>query len=327
MMLSHGKKLTIWERIRGIARFIRLPNLVIVVLIEILLRYGILKPILFSGQTEYMTSLPDFIIFIITTLLLAIGGYVINDYFDQKIDRVNRPDQIVVSRMVAPRMAMKIHILVNTIAVILGFYLAYRIQSIWFGLLFPCGALFFWFYSARWKQMLVWKNLIVAFISASLIMLVLLFEFFHLRLFPDYFSSVIITLSGIFWIFLAYAVFAFLVSLFREIVKDIEDLKGDEQFGTRSLPSVFGIGWSKMVVTTLIVITMGLLAYVQVVIYQLGLEMLFWYCVLTVQLPSLLMIIIVLRAKKKEDFRFASGLAKLIMFTGILSLLVVYLTY
>lgn len=323
----HGNQLTVWERIRGIARFIRFPNLVIVVLIEFLLRYGVLMPVLFNGHTEYMTSLPDFILFVLTTLLLATGGYVINDYFDQKIDRVNRPDQLVVSRIVAPRMAIKIHLLVNLIAVILGFYLAYEIQSIWFGLLFPCGALFFWFYSARWKQLLIWKNLIVAFISASLIMLVLLFEFFHLRLNPDYFSTVISALDGVFWVFFGYAVFAFLVSLFREIIKDIEDLKGDEQFGTRSLPSVIGTGWSKFVIILLILITMALLTYIQIVIYLLGMGMLFWYFIIMVQLPSLSLIFAVIKAKKREDFHFSSTLAKLIMFTGIGSLLIIYLTY
>ncbi|MBE0648345.1 MAG: geranylgeranylglycerol-phosphate geranylgeranyltransferase [Bacteroidales bacterium] len=327
MTHSRGSNPTVWEKTKGIARFIRLPNLIIVVLIEFLLRYGVLNPILFNWQTAYMTSLTDFIIFVLATLLLAVGGYVINDYFDQKIDRVNRPDTIVVSRIVSPRMAMKIHILVNTIAVILGFYLAYRIHSLWFGLLFPCGALFFWFYSARWKQQLIWKNLIVAFISASLILLVLLFEFFHLRLYPDYFSTVIGTLDTIFWIFLSYAVFAFLVSLFREIVKDIEDLKGDEEFGTRSLPAVIGIGWSKLIVVLLILITMGLLAYAQVSIHRFGFEILFWYFTLAVQLPSLYLVIAVIMAKKRENFRFASGLAKLIMFTGILSLLVIYLSY
>ncbi|MFH1297756.1 MAG: geranylgeranylglycerol-phosphate geranylgeranyltransferase [Bacteroidota bacterium] len=327
MTPSPGKKRTAWDWVTGVARFIRLPNLMIVVLIEFLLRYGVLKPILFHDQTEFMTGLPDFIIFVVVTLLLAIGGYVINDYFDLKIDRVNRPEQLVVSRLVAPRMAMKVHILVNAVAIILGFYLAYRVQSLWFGLLFPCGALFFWFYSARWKQLLVWKNLIVAFISATLIMLVLLFEFFHLRLNPEYFSTVIGTFKGIFRIFLAYAGFAFLVSLFREIVKDMEDLKGDEQFGTRSLPSVTGIGWAKIVVVILVLITMVLLAYGQLVIYRFGLEMLFWYFLVTVQMPALYMIVAVIRAKRREDFRFASGLAKLIMFTGILSLLVLSLSY
>lgn len=319
--------MTFRERIKGTARFIRLPNLIIVVLIEFLLRYGLLEPVLFNGQTQFMTGLSDFIIFVITTLLLAVGGYVINDYFDQKIDRVNRPGQMVVSRMVAPRMAIKIHILVSVIAIILGFYLAYRIHSLWFGLLFPCGALFFWFYSVRWKQLLIWKNLIVAFISASLIMLVLLFEFFHLRLYPDYFATVIGKLSVIFRIFLGYALFAFLVSLFREIVKDIEDVKGDEQFGTRSLPSVIGISWSKVVIVSLVLVTMVLLAYVQFVLFLLGQEILFWYFLVTVQIPSVFMIIIVAKANKREGFRFASGLAKLIMFTGILSLLVLYLTY
>lgn len=312
---------------KGIARFIRLPNLIIVVLIEVLLRYGILLPILYRGQADYMTGTTDFILFVIATLLLAVGGYVINDYFDQKIDRVNRPDQLVVSRIVAPRMAIKIHLLVNIVAVLIGFYLAYTVRSIWFGLLFPCGALFFWFYSARWKQLLIWKNLIVAFISASLILLVLLFEFFHLRLIPDYFSTVINTLGGIFRLFLGYAVFAFLVSLFREIIKDMEDQKGDEQFGTKSLPSVIGVGWSKLVIVTLILITVALLAYVQLVIYLLGMFVLFWYFMVLVQLPSLTLIVAVLRAQRREEFHFASTMAKLIMFTGIGSMFVIYLTY
>lgn len=325
-MPSHGNN-PVWVWLTGIARFIRLPNLVIVVLIEFLLRYGVLEPILFNGQTEFMTPLPEFIIFVVATVLLAVGGYVINDYFDLKIDRVNRPDQLVVTRLVAPRMAMKLHILFNVIAVILGFYLAWRIHSLWFGLLFPCGALFFWFYSARWKQLLIWKNLIVAFISASLILLVLLFEFFHLRLFPEYFSTVIGTLKGVFWIFFGYALFAFLVSLFREVVKDMEDLEGDQQFGTRSLPAVIGIPWSKSVVIFLILITMILLAYVQIVAWQLGNEWLFWYFLIGVQIPAVMLIAVVAKATKREGFRFASGLAKLIMFTGILSLLVIAITY
>jgi len=319
-MRSSGNKISPWLWLVGLARFVRLPNLVIVVLIEFLLRYAILKPILFNGTSDYMTSLPDFILFVITTLLLAIGGYVINDYFDIKIDRVNRPDHLVVSRIVTPHTAMKIHLAVNFVAIILGFYLAYKIHSIWFGLLFPCGAFFFWFYSARWKQLLIWKNLIVAFISALLIMLVLLFEFFHLRLSPEYFSEVIGKLNTVFLIFLGYAGFAFLVSLFREVIKDIEDLQGDEKYGTRSLPSVIGINWSKGIVIWLIVCTMFLLGYCQMVLFRIGLELMFWYFMIAVQIPAISLIIVVIRAMKKKDFHVGSVLAKLIMFTGILSM-------
>ncbi len=327
MMHSSGNKISVWRWLAGLAQFVRLPNLVIVVLIEFLLRYAILKPILFSGAYEYMTSLTDFIIFVTTTLLLAIGGYVINDYFDIKIDRVNRPDQVVVSRIIAPHAAMKIHLTVNFIAVILGFYLAYRIQSFWFGLLFPCGAFFFWFYSARWKQLLIWKNLIVAFISALLIMLVLLFEFFHLRLYPDYFAEVMGKLNGVFMIFLGYAGFAFLVSLFREVIKDMEDLQGDEQYGTRSLPAVIGINWSKSIVIGLIVLTMVLLGYCQLVILRLGLEMLLWYFMIAVQVPALVLIMTIVRAREKKNFHLASWIAKLIMFTGILSMVFLSISY
>jgi len=325
MMPSLGKKLTLWNWFSGIARFIRLPNLVIVVLIEFLLRYGVIKPILFKGREEFMTSLPDFCIFSLITVLLAVGGYVINDYFDLKADRINRPDQLVVSRLVTPRWAMKIHLLVNSIAVILGFYLALRIQSLWFGLLFPCGALFFWFYSARWKQFFIWKNLIVAFISASLIMLVLLFEFFHLRLNPEYFSTVIGILDSVLRIFLAYAVFAFMVSVIREIIKDMQDLEGDEKTGIRSLPAVIGIALSKVFVIALLAITMMMLLYVESIIYRLGMELLFWYFLITVELPAVFLIVVVMRAKEKNAFRYASGIAKMIMVTGIFSLFILSL--
>lgn len=324
-MHLHGNRLTARIWLIGIARFIRLPNLIIVVLLEFLLRYGVLEPILYSGKGELMTSLPDFTVFVVATILLAAGGYMINDYFDLKIDQVNRPDKLVVTRLVGMRMAMKIHILVNVIAVILGFYLAYRIRSFWFGLLFPCGALFFWFYSARWKQILIWKNLIVAFISATLVMLILLFEFFHLRLNTEYFPTVIITLKTVFRIFLAYTGFAFLVSLLREIIKDMEDVAGDKRFGTRSLPAVIGTWWSKVTVIFLALGTMALLAYGQWIIYRMEHEILFWYFLAAVQFPSLVLVILVLRAEKREEFSLCSRMAKLIMFTGIMSLLVLIL--
>jgi len=188
----------------------------------------------------------------------------------------------------------------------MGFYLAYRIHSIWFGLLFPCGALFFWFYSARWKQLFIWKNFIVALISSLLILLVLLYEFFNLRLHPEYFSTVIGSLHGVFMVFLGYAAFAFLTSLFREVIKDIEDLKGDEQFGTRTIPSVAGIGWAKGVVIGLVCLTILLLAYCQVVICRLGLEMLFWYFIVTVQLPAVYLIIAVVTLSRPGRSRITT---------------------
>ncbi|MFH1161550.1 MAG: geranylgeranylglycerol-phosphate geranylgeranyltransferase [bacterium] len=321
MTHTTGKQSRFLNWLKWLVTLVRIPNLLIVILIELLLRCCVLKPILFGGDPQYLTALPDYIVFILATVLLAAGGYVINDYFDVRIDRVNKPESVVVSKMIQPRSAMKLHLLLNAVAVVLGFYLSWRIRSLWFGLLFPCGALFFWFYSARWKQLFIWKNLIVAFISATLIVLVLLFEFFHLRLNPDFFATVIGNLKGVALVFLAYACFAFLVSLFREVIKDMEDIKGDAQFGTHSLPSVIGITWSKVIVVGIIVLAMALLSYCQLVIFRLGLAGLFWYLAVAVQLPALFLIITVIKAEKKQQFRFASGISKLIMLTGILSMI------
>lgn len=326
-MHTTGKRSQFLNWLKWLAALVRLPNLLIVVLLELLLRTCILEPILFKGDPQYMTALPDYIVFILATVLLAAGGYVINDYFDVRIDRVNKPDSVVVSRMIPPRSAMKLHLLLSALAVILGFYLSWQIRSFWFGLLFPCGALFFWFYSARWKQLFIWKNLIVAFISATLIILVLLFEFFHLRMNADFFANLVGNLKGVALIFLAYASFAFLVSLFREILKDMEDMKGDSQFGTHSLPSVIGITWTKVIVIGIILITMALLSYCQLVIFRLGLVELFWYLAVAVQLPALFLIFTVFRAEKKQQLHFASVLSKLIMLTGILSMIFISFTF
>ena len=320
-MHTSGKPSRFWETVMGIITLIRLPNLIILALIEWLLRICVIGPFLFNGNPQYMSTWADYALFMAATIFLAAGGYVINDYFDVRIDRINKPNHVVVSRTIASRIAIKLHITLSSLSVLLGIYLAWRIQSFWFGLLFPCLAFSFWFYSTGWKHLLVWKNLIVALLAAVLIFLVWLFEFLHLRLNAGYFAGAIPKLSEVSWIFLAYGCFAFLVTLFREIIKDMEDIQGDRQFGTRSIPSVIGIPWSKALVVGAILVTMGILGYCQLVILRFDLEWLFWYLAAAVQLPALILIIIVLLAARKPQFRLASGIAKAIMLTGILSML------
>jgi 4-hydroxybenzoate polyprenyltransferase len=316
-----------WSFLTGISRLIRFPNLLIILLTQLLLRFTILEPFLYGDTGADPSSFMDFSILVLVTLLIASGGYVINDYFDVKIDAVNKPDKMIIDRQVSARGAIAIHLVINGIATLLGFFLAWRIHSLAFGLIFPFIAVLLWFYSASYKRTFLWGNIIVAFLTAFVILIVWLFEFFHLRLDAESFGLVVQKLKGVTRIFLAYAVFAFLVSLLREIIKDMEDWEGDEKFGCRTLPLVIGLKRSKAVVVALTLLNMALLGYGMAILCRLHFMWAFWYFLALVQIPVLYLIYSVLRAQDKNGYHFASSLTKLIMLTGLLSMQVISLSF
>ena len=140
------------------------------------------------------------------------------------------------------------------------------------------------------------------------------------------FVKVIPDLKWVTGIFLSYALFAFLVSLIREIVKDMEDCKGDEPNDCRTLPVVAGLKISTFVVAALILITSLMLAYGQIILYRMELGLLFWYFLIAVQLPVVYLLIMLFKAKEKSDYHFLSLLSKLIMVGGILSMEVIFIS-
>jgi 4-hydroxybenzoate polyprenyltransferase len=316
-----------WSFLGGISRLIRFPNLLIILLTQLLLRFAILEPFLYGEAGAHPSSLTDFFILVLVTLLIASGGYVINDYFDVKIDAINKPDKMIIDKQVTARGAIAIHLVINGIATLLGFYLAWRLHSLTFGMIFPFIAVLLWFYSASYKRTFLWGNIIVAFLSAFVILIVWLFEFFHLKLDAESFGLLVQKLKGVTRIFLAYALFAFLVSLLREIIKDMEDWEGDEKYGCRTLPLVIGLKRSKMVAVALMVLNMVLLGYGMLILYRLQFMWSFWYFLLLVQLPVIYLILTLLKAREKSDYHFASTLTKMIMLTGLLSMQVISLSF
>jgi 4-hydroxybenzoate polyprenyltransferase len=220
---------SVFKKIPVILKLIRWQNLAIIVLTQFLLRFGILNTFLFQDHPGMMSGLLDFSLLVAATVFLTAGGYLINDYFDTRIDSINRPARNPVGNAVKASSVILAHIIVNGIAILIGFYLAYRLRSLNFGLVFPFVTMLLWLYSARYKRMLAWGNLIVAILSAMVVFMVWYFEFLHLRLHPADFSQVVPELKQIAWYFAAFGLFAFLVSLFREVIKDMEDIPGDKR--------------------------------------------------------------------------------------------------
>lgn len=315
------------EFLFAFSKLVRFPNLLIIVLTQYLLRFSIIEPFLYRSSGASPSSVLDFSILVLVTVLIAAGGYIINDYFDVKIDAVNKPERMIIDRQISARMAIALHLVISGMATVLGLYLAYRVRSLSFGLIFPVLAVLLWFYSASYKRMFLWGNLIVSFLSAFVVLIAWLFEFFYLQTDAEAFAEVLAKMGNITRVFLAYALFAFLVTLVREIIKDMEDWEGDQRYGCRTLPLVIGLPQTRIVAVSLMIINMLLLSYVMVVLYRLHFIWAFWYFLTLVQIPVVYLAIVILKAREKRDFHLASTITKLVMLTGILSMQVISLTF
>ncbi len=157
-----------------------LPNLAIIILTQYLLGYGIIRPLMLLQNVEPPLGHLNFLILVLITVLIAAGGYIINDHFDVNTDRKNKPGKNMLEGMISVRAALSVYYIINGIAILAGFYLAYAAGSFQIGLIFPAIIGFLWFYSSRYQRMPFWGNLIVAILSAMVVLMVWLFEFFML---------------------------------------------------------------------------------------------------------------------------------------------------
>ncbi len=320
--MGHGVTVVL----RSLSQLIRLPNVLIIILTQLLIRYCIMQPYLYADMPGLISPLPDFLILILVTVLIAVAGYMINDYFDVKVDTINRPDRLVVNRLISGKAIIKLHIILNALAIMLGFYLAWRIKAISFGFIFPLISGLLWIYSAKYKRVLFWGNFIVSGLSAFVIMIVWLFEFFWLRMDTVQFVATIIDIRWVTYLIIGYSAFAFLISMVREIIKDLEDAEGDKSVGCNTLPLVVGIKYTHLVIAGILLLTMMLLGYAQAILYRLGMYMAFWYFIYTVQAGSVYFFIKLFLAGGKQDYHFLSSLCKLIMVAGILSMQIIFIS-
>ena len=298
----------------------RPPNLAIIILTQYLIRYCLLNPFYTSSGISFSISAFNFALLVLATLLIAAGGYIINDILDVESDKINKPDKVWIGKLMTKKRAYLLYFTLTIIGVIIGFYLSFYIGYIMFGLIFVAIALLLYFYSTTYQKIAILGNIAISFLSAMVILIVWLYEFFALRSQPVLFAEVMPDLKYISSLVQSYAVFAFLTSILREIVKDIEDREGDMKAGYRTLSVVYGVGKTKTFVIVLTVITMVALGFGQYFLFEHNLMMVFWYLMIAVQSLFAYLLYMTIKAKKKEDFKTVSDAAKIVMVAGILSM-------
>jgi 4-hydroxybenzoate polyprenyltransferase len=307
--------------IQNFLRLVRFPNLLFIVLTQFLVQYLILIPILAQAGRQPSLNTVDFSLLVFATVLIAAAGYIINDYFDVKIDEVNKPKKIYIDRSIRRRTAMKLHGTLTAIALVCGIYVSWRVGNIKLAFLFPIISTLLWFYSTNYKRQILIGNIVVSLLTAMTVGVVVLFES---QIFYPVDVPTIQAAYAIFIITFFYFTFAFLISMVREIVKDMEDMQGDEQFGCRTLPIVLGLGNTKLVVYTIIGAIIAFGGYVQWL--QISGHDFISCLILFIVLdqPLLICMFWLYKADSPKDFHRISSLVKTIMLFGILTMVYFY---
>jgi 4-hydroxybenzoate polyprenyltransferase len=317
---------------KAFLNLIRWPNLLIVVLTMVLMRYAVLEPligkigvILNNGTGEeipMVLQFPwyDFVLLVVATVFITAGGYVINDYFDIKTDLINK-GSVIVGTKISRRQAMMWHNVFNIIGVSAGFYISFKAGYIWLGILFLAVSGLLYFYSASYKRQFLIGNIIVAILTALVPMLVAFYEWPALYKYYTINARSLPAIDLIFYWVGGFAFFAFLTTLTREIIKDIEDFEGDAAFGRNTLPVVVGVLSAKIISISLILITVALLYLTWYFFINDNITVA--YLSIAIVLPMLIVIYKVVSGKSRKQLHGASRLMKIVMLTGILYSVVV----
>lgn len=283
----------------------------------------------FAPINEFSKFTPTlFTISLLSTLLIAAAGYIINDYFDVKTDKINRPETVVIDVVIKRRWAVILHIIFNGIGLILGLYLAIKCHTLKLLMFQLLSILLLWFYSTHFKKQLLVGNIVVSLLTATIPLMPMVYEY-YLAGGIDSLSSFLIGdfLKILVIIVLGYSAFAFLTSFAREVIKDMEDYKGDIQTGCKTMPIVWGIITSKVVTFFVIVITIGLLLLASLKFYKEKQFMAVYYILGVVILPLMILLIQTIRAKTSKDFKMASLLLKFTMLFGIAFTIIIKYLY
>jgi len=275
---------------KSFLRLIRAGNLLIIVLTQYLVRIFLVGP-----KEDWLRHLSDFrfLLLSLSTVLIAAAGYIINDYYDIKIDTINKPRRVVIGRMLRRRHAMFTHTAFNALGIGLGLLVGLKVAAV--NLL---AAFVLWLYSNQLKRLPFIGNFTVALLTAASLLVIILYA-------PRN-QFLVVT----------FALFAFFISLIREIIKDMEDLRGDATFGCQTLPIVWGIRRTKSLLYILIgsflVILFSLSFYLR--------EWIVFYFSLFVFLPTAWLTWRLARADTRREFGYLSTWCKIIMLSGVLSM-------
>lgn len=288
---------------------IRYKNLLMVFLSMFLTKYFLIESFI---STPLLSDI-DFIILTTSILLITMGGYLINDIYDIESDKINKPDKVYISTIISIKSGLFLYFLTSITGLILGFYLSINKNLNHLSGFFIVTVILLFIYTKILKKLPLIGNIIVALLVSLPIFLV--YEFDHSMIsIKDIFDNLFLSIIIFF-----YLSFAFLTTLIREIIKDLQDIKGDNKFKLKTLPIMIGnkrtinfvvfLSFLLQLLLLLVLIDSFKNDYYLVLIFSITLSLLVAYLIYKLRVPF-----------KNNPYQLLSSLMKIIMLVGVLSM-------
>jgi len=291
-------------------RLIRWQNILFIIITQVLFYFAIYRS-LYTSENNFH----QFVWLLIASVCIAAAGYIINDYFDLNIDRINKPDKNVIGKVISRRWAILWHMLLSILG-LLATAIAVSFQKWYLILANLLCVMLLWLYSTSLKKQLLVGNIVISILTAWTILIM----FFARIPFYEAFGITEEVTAKFFRVSFLYAGFAFIISIIREAIKDVEDMEGDRRYGCKTLPIVAGVVATKVYTSVWIVVLIAALVVLQLYILQYKWWLAIVYSTLFVILPLSHFFFRHYRAKTKADFATLSNYTKWIMLTGIFSM-------
>lgn len=307
--------------ITAFLRLIRSVNLLFIALTQVLFQYCIVIPIINKAGLNTKLDSTLFVLLVIASVCIAAAGYIINDYFDLNIDRINKPQKLVVEKLIRRRWAILWHLVLSAVGVSLSFYIGWKINhSLLLGISNFICVILLWVYSTTFKKQLLTGNIIISLLTGWVVVVLYLAEL-ELMFITAEQPVLIKAINQIFKLAALYGGFAFIISLIREVVKDIEDMPGDQKYGCRTMPIVWGVNVSKIFAATWLVVLLAVILLLQIYVFPYEWWWSIAYAFLLILVPLFLIFKKLIRANTIEDYSKLSTWIKFVMLTGILSMI------
>lgn len=307
-------------------QLIRWRNLLIVLLTQWFIWQCVIRPMASWSRVPVFLNTPRFLLLSLSTVLIAAAGYIINDYFDVKIDLINRPQKVIIEKTISRRAAILWHSLFNVIGFLLALYLARALGNYFVVSIQLACTVLLWFYSTTFKRQFITGNVVVALLTGLTVMILAVYE---PALYPHINFRYFLTEGGRllvnpFGVIAVYTYFAFMLTWMREIVKDMEDFKGDAEDGCVTMPIRIGLQRSTWFVIGFGILAIAPLCVAAVKLFSGSWAILGVYIFIALVIPLIAWLLFLPRKATAKHYGDASRWLKIIMLAGIASLLLYF---